>query len=96
MERAAALRAALTGHDLQCLAGDLHRVAIGGPEASGDPFRWRDAAHGLLLRPGFWLSRPDLEGRPLLKAVMGNPYTTPQHLQRLADLLGTTTSLPLG
>jgi len=95
MERAAALRAALTGHDLECLAGDLHLVAIGGPAASRDPFRWRDAAHGLLLRQGFWLSRPDLEGRPLLKAVMGNPYTTPQHLQRLADLLGTTTTLPI-
>ncbi len=95
MERAANLRASLPGPDLQCLAGDLHLVTIGRPEGSGDAVPWREAAHGLLLREGFWLSRPDLEGRPLLKAVLGNPYTTPEHLQRLADLLQISTSLPL-
>lgn len=95
MERAANLRASLPGPDLQCLAGDLHLVAIGRPEGSGDAVPWREAAHGLLLREGFWLSRPDLEGRPLLKAVLGNPYTTPEHLRRLADLLQISTSLPL-
>lgn len=96
MERASVLRTALGGSDLDCLAGDLHLVAVGCSAVGGDGFRWRDAAHGLLLREGFWLSRPDLGGRPLLKAVLGNPYTTPQHLHQLADLLRRSRSLPVG
>ena len=90
LDRAAGLRSALGGSDLRCLAGDLHLVAIAAPQGSTDPRRWRDDAHGLLLREGFWLSRPDLEGQPVLKAVFGNPYTSPKHIQRLAELLQGT------
>ncbi|MCF8131596.1 MAG: aspartate aminotransferase family protein [Synechococcus sp. Tobar2m-G35] len=92
MARAASLRSALAGSDLSCLAGDLHLVAIAAPNGSHDRHGWRDTAHALLLREGFWLSRPDVAGQPLLKAVFGNPYTSPQHIQRLAELLRSTSS----
>jgi hypothetical protein len=56
---------------------------------------WRDGCHRRLLQGGFWLSKPDVAGQPLLKAVLGNPFTTDQHLDQLASLvqqscMGTT------
>ena len=86
--RADYLRSLLTAPQLQLLAGDLHVLAIGlQPHLADRAQLWRDHTHGLLHQQGFWLSKPDLDGRPLLKAVLGNPFTSDHHLERLAGII---------
>lgn len=86
--RADYLRSLLTAPQLQLLAGDLHVLAIGlQPHLADRAKVWRDHTHGLLHQQGFWLSKPDLDGRPLLKAVLGNPFTSDHHLERLAGII---------
>ena len=86
--RAEYLRSLLTAPQLQLLPGDLHLLAIGlQPHLADRAQLWRDHTHGLLHQQGFWLSRPDLDGRPLLKAVLGNPFTNEDHLEHLAGII---------
>ncbi len=83
-QRAEGLRHRLAPLPLAVLPGDLHLVSFArqGPDQG-----WRDACHRQLLQGGFWLSKPALAGQPLLKAVLGNPFTTDQHLDQLAALV---------
>jgi len=83
-QRAEGLRQRLAPLPVALLPGDLHLVSFAhqGPDQG-----WRDGCHRRLLQGGFWLSKPDLAGQPLLKAVLGNPFTTDQHLDQLAALV---------
>lgn len=87
-QRAERLRSLLRAPQLQLLGGDLHLVAIGlQPHLAEHASAWRDHTHAELQQQGFWLSRPDLNGRPLLKAVLGNPCTSDHHLEQLAAII---------
>ena len=48
---------------------------------------WRDRVHQALLDQQLWLSKPSLKGQPLLKAVLGNPFTGERELQQIAAVL---------
>jgi len=89
--RAERLRQLLTAPQLQVLPGDLHLVSLGlrhsDATAAG---AWRERCHQALLQQHFWLSKPDLHGQPLLKAVLGNPFTSEAHLEQLAAIINST------
>ncbi|MCP9793763.1 pyridoxal phosphate-dependent decarboxylase family protein [Synechococcus lacustris] len=86
--RASILRNLLESMPLQLLAGDLHLLSF---TASGmeseNQVAWRDRCHRELLTSNFWLSKPNWRELPLLKAVLGNPYTSSEHLQQLASVV---------
>jgi len=92
MERRELLEQGLGGDGrLQLLRGDLHLLAfrpvIGDPQASA---RWSERTRLALLEEQLMLSRPVYQGHHHLKAVLGNPHTRSQHLDRLtAVVLGS-------
>ena len=53
---------------------------------------WSSTTRQQLLLAGLMLSRPLYQGHHHLKAVLGNPYTAPQHLEQLAAIVAR--SLP--
>jgi sulfinoalanine decarboxylase len=73
-----------------CLcSGPLHLLAfrpegIDGVHSEG----WSRATRQALLEEQLMLSRPFYRGHHHLKAVLGNPHTTSQHLERLAQVVG--------
>jgi glutamate/tyrosine decarboxylase-like PLP-dependent enzyme len=92
MERRELLEQGLGGDGrLHLLRGDLHLLAfrpvIGDPQASA---RWSERTRLALLEEQLMLSRPVYRGHHHLKAVLGNPHTSSQHLDRLtAVVLGS-------
>ena len=86
--RARSLRSLLEPLPLHLLAGDLHLLSFNSAAASADEqINWRDRCHKQLLESGFWLSKPDWRDLPLLKAVLGNPFTSAMHLEQLASII---------
>jgi len=76
---------------LNLLPGDLHLLAFRphGLDPGGCE-RWSLQTRQALLDQQLMLSRPLYQGRHHLKAVLGNPYTQPRHLEALAHLIHTT------
>ena len=90
LERRRRLMSLLSSDRLQLLSGDLHLLVFrprwGDTEQTK---QWSETTRSKLLREGFLLSRPQYDGHHWLKAVLGNPHTTNEHLQQLADLIQT-------
>ncbi len=90
LERRRRLMNLLCSDRLQLLSGDLHLLVFrprwGDTEQTK---QWSETTRSKLLREGFLLSRPQYDGHHWLKAVLGNPHTTNEHLQQLADLIQT-------
>ena len=93
LQRRQALAALLDPDKLQLLSGDLHLLAFqarqGGIDAAD---RWSEETRQMLLSHGYMLSRPFYGDRFCLKAVLGNPRTTVQHLTYLSDRLNGSLS----
>ncbi|MFM7264478.1 MAG: pyridoxal phosphate-dependent decarboxylase family protein [Cyanobium sp.] len=73
---------------LQCSGGPLHLLAFtpsAGDAAAADA--WSQRTRTALLERDLMLSRPLHHGRRHLKAVLGNPYTRPSDLERLASVV---------
>lgn len=70
---------------LTLCSGPLHLLAFR-PEGSGaaGAERWSAATRAALLGEQLMLSRPVYRGLHHLKAVLGNPHTGSEHLERLA------------
>ena len=73
---------------LTLLPGDLHLLSFHHRSLEGlEAISWRDRVHQALLDQHLWLSKPSLAGQPLLKAVLGNPFTGERELQQIAAVL---------
>jgi glutamate/tyrosine decarboxylase-like PLP-dependent enzyme len=73
---------------LRLCSGPLHLLAfrpegIDGEQAEG----WSRATRQALLEKQLMLSRPLYRGHHHLKAVLGNPHTSLEHLDRLAEVV---------
>ena len=90
LERRRLLMNHLRSDRLQLLSGDLHLLVFRPRWGDSEQTKqWSETTRSRLLREGFLLSRPQYEGHHWLKAVLGNPHTTTEHLQQLADLIQT-------
>ena len=88
LDRRRLLMQHLSSDDLELLSGDLHLLAFRPRCSDADQSReWSDTTRSRLLHAGFLLSRPQYDGHHWLKAVLGNPHTTREHLRQLADLI---------
>jgi L-2,4-diaminobutyrate decarboxylase len=68
--------------------GPLHLIAF--RPRQGDAaalMAWSERTRAALLAEQLMLSRPLYQGTHHLKAVLGNPHTQPEHLERLASLV---------
>ena len=76
------------GRRLRVLGGSFHLLAFRpeGLDRSASE-RWSQRTRQMLLREGLMLSRPDYQGHHHLKAVLGNPHTASEHLEKLSALL---------
>ena len=77
----------VAGH-LVCCGGPLHLLAFtpaGGDATAAEA--WSQRTRTSLLEANLMLSRPLHHGRRHLKAVLGNPYTRPADLERLAAIV---------
>ena len=72
---------------LQLLGGDCTRWPSGPADDAQQTQQWSEAKRSSLLRNGFLLSRPQYDGHHWLKAVLGNPHTSPDWLRQLAELV---------
>jgi L-2,4-diaminobutyrate decarboxylase len=73
---------------LQLCVGDLHLLAFTPKHHDAAAAeRWSLLTRQTLLAEQLMLSRPQYQGRHHLKAVLGNPYTQPHHLEHLAELV---------
>jgi sulfinoalanine decarboxylase len=73
---------------LQSCGGPLHLLAFTPATGDGEAAeRWSQRTRGVLLASGLMLSRPLHHGRRHLKAVLGNPHTRPEDLERLAAIV---------
>ncbi len=73
---------------LTLMPGDLHLLSFHHKSLKGcDAITWRDGVHQALLDQQLWLSKPNLNGLPLLKAVLGNPFTGEPELQQIAAVV---------
>ena len=88
LERRQRLAALLKPLPLTLLPGDLHLLSFHHGSMTGEAaLHWRDRVHQALLDQQLWLSKPSLKGQPLLKAVLGNPFTGERELQQIAAVL---------
>ena len=91
LQRRKTLAGLLNPEKLTLLSGDLHLLAFkprqGGIDLAG---RWSEETRQMLLSHGYMLSRPLYDHCFCLKAVLGNPHTTEQHLSELSDLLNAS------
>ena len=88
LQRRRTLAALLDSEKLKLLSGDLHLLALQAKQGDIDAAaRWSEETRQMLLSQGYMLSRPFYGDRFCLKAVLGNPHTTAQHLSDLADRL---------
>jgi glutamate/tyrosine decarboxylase-like PLP-dependent enzyme len=86
--RASYLHKLMVDLPLNLLPGDLHLLCFSSSaEKRLVKTAWRDRVHQDLLDSGYWLSKPDWRELPLLKAVLGNPFTTDSHLEQLAEII---------
>jgi glutamate/tyrosine decarboxylase-like PLP-dependent enzyme len=76
---------------LQLLDGPLHLLAFRPRQGDGPALAtWSERCRAALLAEQLMLSRPLYQGVHHLKAVLGNPHTRPEHLHRLAAVVGRT------
>ena len=88
LQRRKTLAALLDPEKLKLLSGDLHLLTFQARQGGSDAAdRWSEETRQMLLSHGYMLSRPFYGDRFCLKAVLGNPHTTPQHLSDLSDRL---------
>ena len=88
LERRQCLLQLLEPLPLTLLPGDLHLLSLRHASLAGEAaMGWRDRVHQALLEQNLWLSKPNLNGQPLLKAVLGNPFTGERELQQIAAVL---------
>ena len=88
LERRERLAGLLDPLPLTLLPGDLHLLSFQHSSLVGEEaLNWRDRVHQALLDQQLWLSKPHLNGQPLLKAVLGNPFTGERELQQIAAVL---------
>jgi len=82
------LQSAQDAGELSLLSGPLHLLAFRPSQlgASGCE-QWSQQCRQQLLAHDLMLSRPRYQGRHHLKAVLGNPHTEEEHLQRLAAVV---------
>ena len=87
IERRRELQRRLRGHGrLELCQGDLHVLAFTAADRDAEASdRWSSRLRLRLLEQHLMLSRPLYHGRHHLKAVLGNPYTRAEHLDRLAQ-----------
>ncbi len=77
--------------DLVLRGGPMHLLAF--TPAALTPAQseiWSESTRQQLLTAQLMLSRPCYQGHYHLKAVLGNPHTQPQHLQKLAAIVGAS------
>ena len=88
LQRRQTLAEQLDSEKFMLLSGDLHLLAFH-PQAGGIDAAncWSEETRQMLLSHGYMLSRPFYGDRFCLKAVLGNPHTTVQHLSDLSDRL---------
>ena len=88
LERRQCLLQLLEPLPLTLLPGDLHLLSFRHASLAGEAaMGWRDRVHQALLEHNLWLSKPNINGQPLLKAVLGNPFTGERELQQIAAVL---------
>ena len=88
LQRRQTLAAQLDPEKFMLLSGDLHLLAFHPQEGGIDAANcWSEETRQTLLSHGYMLSRPFYGDRFCLKAVLGNPHTTVQHLSDLSDRL---------
>ena len=88
LERRQRLAGFLDPLPLTLLPGDLHLLSFQHSSLAGEAaLHWRDRVHQALLDQQLWLSKPQLNGQPLLKAVLGNPFTGERELKQIAAVL---------
>ncbi len=96
IERRRLLEDLLTADErLLVRGGTLHLLAFrpaGVDGAAAD--RWSLLTRQKLLGEQLMLSRPHYRGHHHLKAVLGNPHTRPEHLERLARLVHQSLPTP--
>ena len=88
LERCRYLAQRLDPHQFAFHKGSLHLLAFqpsGMSDQQSD--RWSDMTRQLLIQHRFMLSRPLYGTCHCLKAVLGNPHTTDEHLDQLASLI---------
>jgi len=73
---------------LRVFGGSFHLLAVrpAALDRAGCDL-WSQRIRQRLLRDGLMLSRPDYQGYHHLKAVLGNPHTTSEHLEALSAIL---------
>ena len=83
----------LACESLELRGGRLHLLAFTPAGLSAEAAaRWSQQTRQRLLAEGLMLSRPLYAGRHHLKAVLGNPHTQPDQLERLAALVHASLS----
>jgi len=89
LERRELLERQLAGDGrLQLVGGDLHLLAFRPADADPDTAaRWSERTRLALLEEQLMLSRPLYQGYHHLKAVLGNPHTRSQHLEKLVTVV---------
>ncbi len=91
LQRRKAFASMLDPKKLTLLSGDLHLLAFQAREGGIDAAAcWSEETRQILLSHGYMLSRPFYGDRFCLKAVLGNPHTTAQHLSDLSDRLNAS------
>ncbi len=78
----------LDPHQFTLHNGSLHLLAFrpsGHSDQQSD--RWSETTRRILIQHRFMLSRPLYGSSHCLKAVLGNPHTTSEHLDQLASLI---------
>ncbi len=91
LQRRKAFASMLDPNKLTLLSGDLHLLAFQAREGGIDAAAcWSEETRQMLLSHGYMLSRPFYGDRFCLKAVLGNPHTTAQHLRDLSDRLNAS------
>ena len=76
---------------LRLYRGSLHLVAFRPSQLAGDAGeQWSERTRHHLLQKRFMLSRPRYDSGYCLKAVLGNPHTTAEHLDQLASLINAS------
>ncbi len=83
------LHETLDPQQLTLLSGPLHLLAFRPSQLDAEGCKhWSQRCRQQLLAHDLMLSRPRYQGRHHLKAVLGNPHTQPEHLERLAAVVG--------
>ena len=95
LERRRQLQALLAAvPELELRSGSLHLLAFKPAGCTPEQAeRWSQQTRRRLLESQLMLSRPHYQGHHHLKAVLGNPHTTADHLQRLAEIIAASSAV---